>query len=169
MLSSPYISAQEKSSHKFIGAEKCGMCHKSEKQGEQLKIWKNSKHSQAYKTLQSAEADKIAKSKGLKTPAAENEKCLKCHASGYDVDKSMMEAKFQVTDGVQCETCHGAGADYSPMKIMKDQAAAIKNGLIVPKDTEKFCKGCHNSESPTFKGFDFAKYWAKIEHKIPKS
>jgi hypothetical protein len=160
---------QEKPEHKYIGAEKCGMCHKSEKQGQQLKIWKESMHSKAYETLKSEKADQIAKSKGLKTPAAENEKCLKCHVSGYNVDKSMLEAKFQVSDGVQCETCHGPGSDYAPLKIMKDPAAAAKNGLIIHKDKEKFCKGCHNSESPTFKGFDYDKYWAKIQHPIPKS
>ena len=56
--------------HAFVGAETCGMCHKSEKQGNQFGIWQKSKHAQAYKTLQTADADKIAKEKGFNTPAA---------------------------------------------------------------------------------------------------
>ena len=46
--------------HGFIGAEACGMCHKSDKQGNQLSIWKDSKHSQAFLTLQTEEANQIA-------------------------------------------------------------------------------------------------------------
>ena len=48
---------------------------------------------------------------------------------------------------------------------MKDSAKAKANGLISP--TEAVCKKCHNSESPNFKGFDFAKYKAKITHPKP--
>ena len=52
------IGAQTK--HAFIGADACGMCHKTEKQGKQLVIWKSSKHSQAFKTLQTEKANEIA-------------------------------------------------------------------------------------------------------------
>ena len=45
----------------YIGAEKCGMCHKSDKQGEQLKIWQGSKHANAFKTLQTPKAQEIAR------------------------------------------------------------------------------------------------------------
>ncbi|MGE5458768.1 MAG: multiheme c-type cytochrome, partial [Methanococcaceae archaeon] len=99
----------------YVGVEKCGMCHKSEKQGKQLSIWKETKHSQAFKTLQSKEADSIALAKGFKKPAAETPECLKCHASGYDTDAALKAAKFKVEDGVQCETCHGPGSEYQSM------------------------------------------------------
>ncbi|MCU7494348.1 MAG: cytochrome C554 [Ignavibacteria bacterium] len=150
----------------YVGAERCGMCHKTEKQGKQLSIWKESKHSQAYKTLQSEEADKIAKDKGFTSKAADTKECLACHVSGYDVDASLKGAKFKMEDGVQCETCHGPGSEYQ--KVMKNRDEAMAKGLVVHKDKEKFCTGCHNSKSPTFKGFDYDKYWAKISHMIPK-
>lgn len=49
--------------HRYVGVKTCGMCHKSEKQGKQLGIWEASKHSKAYKTLESEEAQRISKEK----------------------------------------------------------------------------------------------------------
>jgi hypothetical protein len=116
--------------HGFAGTATCGMCHKTEKQGNQFGIWEKSKHAQAYKTLQTEKADQIAKEKGFNTPAVKTPECLKCHASGYNVDASLLGKKFSVEDGVQCETCHGPGEDYKSIKIMKDKNAAVENGLV---------------------------------------
>ena len=153
--------------HGFIGAESCGMCHKTDKAGKQLDIWKASKHAGAYQTLLTDTANAIAKLKGLKVPAAKAPECLKCHASGYDADASLIGKKFKVEDGVQCETCHGAGADYKDLKVMKVKEDAMKNGLLVHSEKEKFCTTCHNSESPSYKEFKYEEYWAKIKHAKP--
>jgi hypothetical protein len=42
---------------------------------------------------------------------------------------------------VDCETCHGPGADYVAMKVMKDPAAARAAGLVIP--SKAFCVRCH--------------------------
>lgn len=152
--------------HGFVGAEVCGMCHKSEKRGNQFDIWKSSKHAQAYKTLQTPEADKIAKDKGFSTAAAKTPECLKCHVSGYNVDASLLGPKFKMEDGVQCETCHGGGADYKNLSIMKDKKLAMEKGLQL-NDVKTFCVTCHNPESPSYKPFDADKMWAQIKHAIP--
>jgi hypothetical protein len=154
--------------HKYVGAKLCGMCHKTESAGNQFVIWENSKHAQAYKTLTSVEADKIAKEKGFTTKAVETEACLKCHATGYNANASLLTDKFNVSDGVQCETCHGPGSEYKSIKIMKDKKLAMENGLIIHENVEEFCVTCHNQESPSFKEFSFKEMWAKIEHSIPK-
>jgi hypothetical protein len=170
VLFSTLVLCQEDSTpkHGFVGAATCGMCHKTEKQGNQLGIWEKSPHAQAYKTLQTAEADKIAKEKGFSTAAAKTPECLKCHVSGYNVDASLLGKKFNMEDGVQCETCHGPGEDYKSIKVMKDKEQAVANGLILPSDINTFCVKCHNSESPTFdKNMDLAKMWDKIKHPIP--
>ena len=168
LLQSLYAQGEDKATeHAFVGASTCGMCHKSEKQGKQFVIWQESKHAQAYKTLQSEKADEIAKKAGFTTKAVETEACLKCHASGYNVDASLKGAKFSVEDGVQCETCHGAGADYKSLKVMKDKKEAIANGLVEPGDLKTFCAGCHNPDSPTFVARDVDEMWAKIKHPIP--
>jgi len=149
--------------HAYAGVKTCGMCHKTEKQGSQLSIWEASKHSKAYVTLTTAAANDIAKAKGFATPAAETPDCLKCHAIAGD-------AKALVTDGVQCEICHGAGADYKGLTVMKNEAQAVAAGLIAFPDkaaVEAKCKTCHNSSSPTAKAFNFGEAWDKIKHPVP--
>ena len=148
----------------YEGVKVCGVCHKTKKAGEQLKVWEGSKHAEAFKTLMSAEAKKYSPD----VEPSKNPKCLKCHTTGYGVDAKMFGKKFSVEDGVQCEACHGPGSEYKSLKVMKDKAAAVKAGLVVHEKKAEYCVGCHNSESPTFKGFDFDKMWAKIAHPIPK-
>jgi hypothetical protein len=79
---------------------------------------------------------------------------------GFDRDK----------DGVGCESCHGAGGDYTASKTMKAIAGgaieAESVGLIIPD--EAVCIGCHNEESPAFKGFVFEEMLAKIAHPLPE-
>lgn len=151
----------------FEGTQVCGVCHKTEKQGKQLVIWQGSKHANAYKTLLTDEAKKFSPD----VDPSKNEKCLKCHVSGNNVDKKLIGAKFKMEDGVQCETCHGAGSAYKSLKVMKSREESVKNGLIVWKDKAEIktgCVKCHNSESPTFKEFKFDEMWAKIAHPVPK-
>jgi hypothetical protein len=153
--------------HKYVGVSQCGMCHKTEKSGKQFDIWKASKHSQAYVTLTTDNANEIAKKKGLTKPAAKSPECLKCHVAGNGLDAALFDKKFDMKDGVQCEVCHGPGSDYKSVTVMKDKAKAIAAGLNISKDDPKLCEKCHNSESPSFKEFNYKEMWAKIKHPIP--
>ena len=150
----------------YVGVEKCaGVCHKSEKQGKQFVIWQGSPHAKAWAVLATPEALKIAKAKGIDDPQ-KSEKCARCHTTGYGVDAKLRAETFKVEDGIGCEACHGAGSNFKTMKIMKDKALAMQNGLILPD--EKFCVKCHNAESPTYKKFVFAEFYKQIAHPIPK-
>lgn len=168
LILSSFIFADDPPKFKYIGAEACGKCHKSEGQGRQLIIWKESLHSHAYQTLKSEEAVKIAKDLGYEKTPTELYECLICHASGHDVDSTLLEKGFKIEDGIQCESCHGPGSEYKAIKIMKSRELAIQNGLVkVFENTEGFCRDCHNPDSPTFAGFNFETAWSKIQHYIP--
>ncbi len=153
---------------KYIGSQKCKMCHNSKKSGEQYSIWENSLHSKAFTTLASEEAKTIAQKQGIEDPQ-KSEKCLTCHVTGYGKAASMFEASFSQDEGVGCEACHGPGSEYKSMKVMKGITAgdlkAADYGLVMPD--EAACKTCHNDKSPTFKGFDYKTFYAKIAHPIP--
>ncbi len=123
--------------HAFIGAEKCKMCHKL-----QYESWAKTPHANAWAALKPEEQAKA--------------ECAGCHSTnGAEMPN------------VQCEACHGAGADYKTMPIMKDKEKAIAAGLIIPD--EAYCTSkCHNAKSPNFKAFDWKTAAPKVhDHKAP--
>jgi hypothetical protein len=141
----------------YIGAQKCAMCHKSEKSGQQFVKWDASKHSKSFAALSSPQAADAAKAMGVADPVTDA-KCLKCHAP---------VASLQA-EGVTCEHCHGAGNDYKSMTIMKDKAEAVKKGLKLYANADAIkaqCLTCH--ENAHNKTFDFAASWEKVKHPIP--
>ncbi len=152
--------------HKYIGVKKCAMCHKSEAKGNQYGKWLSTEHSKAYEVLCTAQAQETAKKVGISGNPQESPVCLKCHTTGYGVDSSLLGEGFAKENGVQCETCHGAGGDYASISVMKDKAKAIQAGLVMP--TEEVCVKCHNTQSPNFKEFNFKEYYPKIAHPMPK-
>jgi len=134
-----------KTTHQFVGAAKCKLCHKAE-----YDSWLTTSHAKAFDALSAEEKKKP--------------ECVKCHITGATEKGEMLE-------GVQCEACHGAGSEYKSPKIMskKDWASdpakylkmAIDAGLVVP--TEAVCKRCHTPEgNPNFKPFDYAKMKSKV-------
>lgn len=155
---------------KFIGYKGC-ICHNK----VQIKVWKQSKHAKAFDTLGSEAAKKIGQEMGLETEPQHAPECLKCHVTAYGVDKSLLTRKFDIEDGVQCESCHGPGDMYKAKSVMesisqetgeKKKKVAKLFGLIVPD--EATCKTCHNEESPTFKGFDYDHMFQIIAHNNPE-
>ncbi|MFV0377890.1 MAG: multiheme c-type cytochrome [Mangrovibacterium sp.] len=135
---------------KYIGAAKCKVCHNKPETGGQYSEWVAGPHANAMKSLKGADAT--------------NPKCLKCHSTAASVDKSLL-AGITPQEGVSCESCHGPGSIYKSASIMKNQKLALSKGMIMP--TEAMCKKCHNAESPTFKGFNYAEYSKKVAHPNP--
>jgi len=151
--------------HAFVGAEKCGLCHSSTLKGAQYTKWTSTRHSKAYATLASEEAKKVAASKGIANPLTAAE-CLKCHVTGYGAPADRLGERYRMEEGVTCESCHGPGGDYSTMEVMKDHDRSVAAGMSIA--TEETCRGCHNPESPTHTGFDFASAHQEIAHLNPR-
>jgi hypothetical protein len=162
------VLAQSK--FKYVGANACKACHLLPKTGAAFKIWQGSAHAKAFATLATPAALEIAKKKGIADPQ-KDQACLKCHNTAAGVAAAQLAPTFKAGEGVGCEACHGPGSDYKAMSVMKDiNAGKIKGetvGLI--KGDEKLCKTCHNEQSPTYKGFNFAEYSKKIAHPTPKA
>ena len=159
--------------NEFIGSKSCKACHSNAKMGgTAYKSWEKGPHAKAFKTLQTAEADKIAKEKGFSTKAAETDNCLSCHVTGMMEKGAKFDKKFDKSEGVGCESCHGAASAYAK-KHAKDVAGAKALGMMNPSvekgEAEKQCKSCHNEKSPTYKGFKFKDAWKQIAHPRKKS
>jgi len=167
MLSAVVLaSVGQAGDNKYVGAKACGMCHKAGKGGTAFAVWEKTGHAKAYQTLLGDAAKKVAKEKGLKVAPSEAPECLKCHVTGGGVAKNV-DASFKKEEGVTCEACHGAASAYKMVHPKGDKAKSKEAGLILPEKTAKACETCHNSESPSFKGFKFEEMWAKIEHGLP--
>ena len=154
--------------HQYIGVTKCKKCHTSAKKGGQFKVWSQSKHSRAFEVLASDSALAIAERKGVKDPQRAPE-CLQCHVTGYGEPAEHFTPTWSDSEGVGCESCHGAGSDYWNKEVMQDlrfgKAAPEKFGLVMP--TRETCAKCHNEKSPSGKFVDWPADSAKIAHPIP--
>lgn len=162
-----FASGIAQSDNKYTGVKMCGACHKAGKAGTAFAVWSASPHAKAYETLLGDAAKKIAKEKGLKGAPSESPECLKCHVTGGGAAKNV-EASFKKEEGVTCEACHGAASGYRMLHSKGDLAKSKAAGLNPGEKTAKACETCHNSDSPTFKGFKLEAMWAKIEHGLPK-
>jgi len=156
----------------YVGAKRCMPCHMSPAKGAQYKQWMGTKHAQAYKTLGTDEAKQAAQKAGVSGNPQESAECLTCHVTGYDAPANLKTDKYDQTDGVWCESCHGPGSAYWKMNIMQGISQGkmdpAKYGLNVKPDAET-CKTCHNEKSPTFKGFNWDEMYPKIAHPIPNN
>jgi len=112
----------EKDLQTYVGAEACAPCHPVIYQQ-----WSNTPHAYALNSLREKGADY-------------NPECVICHVVGYRSRKGFLGAeKTPQFAGVQCESCHGAGAGHPRAKSMTAR---------VP---EEVCRKCHNDKhSPAF-------------------
>jgi hypothetical protein len=149
--------------YQYVGAAKCKICHNKPATGQQYKIWSESLHANAMKSLSNEKSLAYAKEHNIADPAKEPT-CLKCHSTAGSVKESL-QAGITVAEGVSCESCHGPGSAYKTNTIMKDQALSLKNGLILP--TKEVCEKCHNKENPFYKPFNFDDAAKKIAHPDP--
>jgi len=157
------VSSLSAQTFKYIGADKCKICHNKPATGDQYNKWLKDPHSKAMKTLTSQASLDYAKKNGIADPAKEA-KCLKCHST-YEKAGANLRAGITAQEGVSCESCHGPGSNYKSPTVMKNMKLAMESGLIMPE--KAVCLGCHNKENPFFKEFNFETAVAKIAHPNP--
>ena len=103
------------------------------------------RHAQAYRTLDLAEAKRIAANLGM--PSASTAKiCLDCHAD--NIPAQMRGPKFQLSDGVGCEACHGGSEKWieshaAESATHKDNVARGMYSSEQPLKRAELCLSCH--------------------------
>lgn len=140
---------------KHMGVASCatGVCHGKLEEQTNSTVWLNEyriwsaedRHAGAYQTLMSAESKTIARKLGL--PAAHTAKiCLDCHAD--NVPAEQRGPKFQLSDGVGCEACHG-GAELwlqTHTEPGTRHADNLAKGMLATEDINvraEVCLSCH--------------------------
>ncbi|MFL6859047.1 MAG: multiheme c-type cytochrome [Allosphingosinicella sp.] len=142
----------------FVGVASCAgsTCHgRSEPTGavvrqDELMIWQNASsptgaHSRAYAVLREPRARSIAARLGL-GDAATAPLCLGCHAT--PAPSGARGARFQLSDGIGCEGCHGAASGWlaSHYAVGGTHAANVARGMVPlddPKTRASRCLDCH--------------------------
>ncbi len=121
---------------------------------DELRIWqepsnKSGAHSRAYAVLGSARGQRIAATLGLGWAAAAHA-CLGCHAT--TAPSGQQGDRFLISDGVGCESCHGASSGWlaSHYTVAGTHAANVSQGMIPlenPQSRASACLDCHFGSS----------------------
>lgn len=122
-------------------------------QNEYVTWTRDDPHSKAYATLASDASRALATRLGIGS-ASSAKICLDCHADNVPVARR--GEKFQLSDGVGCEACHG-GAErwlsthYNTPAV--DHAANLAGGLYPTEEPEaraELCLSCHLGTADKF-------------------
>ena len=158
--SAPFLArasaVDEIAAHQHLGVATCSnsVCHGASQVFKDSNVWQNEfarwqeydpHATQAYQALQSAEGQSIARKLGL-GDATQAKVCLDCHAD--NVPAEQRGERFQITDGVGCEACHGGAELWISSHADKGVAHAdnLAKGLFPTEDPVKraeLCLSCH--------------------------
>ena len=149
---------------RFEGVATCAgsTCHgRSEGNGavvrqDEIATWQepssaSGAHSRAYSVLASRRGQQIAQTLGLGA-ATSAPACLGCHAT-Y-VPEARRGARFHTSDGVGCESCHGAAEGWLQVHYEKtaSHASNLRAGLTPleqPQVRAGICLDCHYGSTDT--------------------
>lgn len=166
----PVEAAQDLASGTHMGVASCGgtTCHgRQEADGEvvrqdELMRWQEEStpggaHSRAFRVLREPRSIAIAKRLGIKD-AASSQQCLGCHST----PAAKKGPRFQVSDGVGCEACHGPSSGWlsAHYAVGANHARNVSLGLTPldnPKVRASNCLDCH---------FGSAKKGQFVDHRI---
>ncbi len=148
--------------YKHLGAATCAStaCHgkavadnKRNVALNEYRTWLNDdSHSRSFKILQSAASQAIAARLGLPN-AAGAKICLDCHAD--NVPKADQGPRFQLSDGISCEACHGGAEKWveSHAALNSTHKDNIAKGMYPseqPMQRAQLCLSCHLGSKDAF-------------------
>ncbi|MFA5684529.1 MAG: multiheme c-type cytochrome [Lysobacteraceae bacterium] len=139
-----------------MGVASCAssVCHGASQPFKDSNVWQSEfarwqefdpHATKAYQALLGREGQAIARKLGL-GDASKAKICLDCHTDNPPEDKR--GERFQLTDGVGCEACHGGSERWLSSHTGKDTPHAdnLANGLYPTEDPVKraeLCLSCH--------------------------
>ena len=141
--------------NRHLGVASCaaGVCHGKLEEQENSNVWLNEyriwsaedRHAGAYQTLLSPQSKEIARKLGL-AGAHTAKICLDCHADNTPAEQR--GPKFQLSDGVGCEACHGGAEQWIESHTEPGVAHSdnLARGMLATEDINvraRVCLSCH--------------------------
>jgi hypothetical protein len=148
----------------FVGAAACAKCHGGAEGNGIHEAWLGTAHARAWSDLAGARADSIAEGMGVTGRPPTAAACLECHSTGHAAPAGLKVA-LPPAEGVSCEACHNAGADYAKKLVMPDPREARRAGLR--SDPREACASCHRAGVAHIRPFDYQARWPLIAHALP--
>jgi hypothetical protein len=155
----PAKAAAPPAADRHLGVATCASttCHGQAKpartgniQQTEYLIWSRyDPHAGAWSLLFEERSRLMAQRLGLKS-AHEAAECLACHAD--DVPPALQGPKFQASDGIGCEACHGGAERWLPVHYGAEatRSSNLANGLAAldePATRAATCTGCHTGDA----------------------
>ena len=156
-------AADQPSDGKHLGVATCAssLCHgsarpltaRSVEQNEYVTWSHFDPHARAYRALREERGSQIAHRLGLKN-AYEARECLGCHSDS--TPQASRGEKFQTSDGIGCETCHGGSEhwlqthDDAPTVTHAANLTSGMRALERPAVRAQVCVGCHVGDATRF-------------------
>lgn len=147
------LPQQASDRHEGVASCATSVCHGKVSPDPASTVWLNEYriwlrqdfHSRAYRTLQTAQSQAIAAKLGLAS-AHTADICLDCHADNVPAEKR--GRRFQISDGVACEACHGGSGRWLESHAEKGTTHSdnIKAGMYPteqPLARAQLCLSCH--------------------------
>ena len=147
---------QHSNSGAYVGVATCGgtTCHgRSEADGpvirqDEIMLWQDPSsaagaHSRAWAVLREPRSQRIAQRLGI-GEASSAPMCLGCHAT----PAGSRGDRFQIPDGVACESCHGPAGTWlaSHYAVGGTHANNVSRGMVAlenPRARASVCLDCH--------------------------
>lgn len=174
LATSDELLLKHPSGHTFVGAKKCGECHK-----KAYEIWQHTKHHDGLKSLKTGhpgqEKDWVVR--------IHDPECLSCHVTGWEPQQMLRFDSGYITEqksphliGQQCENCHGPGSQHTALEealvakandVSMDEVTKSRASVrrTLEQARTELCIQCHDSDnSPRFKPDAFKEYWESVAH-----
>ena len=164
---------QHPSGQKFVGAEKCSLCH-----SKAFNQWKGTGHAQAFNTLKEGPWHENRAAERVDwIPRQFDPECLSCHVTGWHPQEMLRYGSGYITEkqsghllNQQCENCHGPGS----LHVEREEAGAAMEQLLearkmvrrtVEEARKTMCVECHDPDnSPKFTPERFDEFWEQVKH-----
>jgi len=158
---------QDEAPARYMGIDRCRVCHEAASSGAQTKVWLRSAHSRAYQALESDSAKTIIAKLG-----GTNADCLRCHTTLGRAPQNEIERHLTM-EGVSCERCHGPGSNYAYHEIMRHRSSFTAEGGVV--GSLRDCYQCHAASVATdsahcpfqYTDFNADSAWLQVRHPLP--
>lgn len=150
----------------FVGQSVCLGCHAPDGPAAACTLEPISEHAGAWAALSSSAAGNIAALSGIRFEPQNHRVCLSCHSAGADEGPRWHAPTFHIRDGVQCESCHGAGSVH--VRQQRGGGSA-EPPLLIRRGSLSDCIACHRARPSHVEVLErgFALMEADLRYKTP--